>query len=441
MESFLRDVLSQYEYIREEDNSITALHKVLEDEQTQKWMYSREAGALRRLWESARILSRRELEEGLGSGALTSKKRISLVVLNDLLAKALAKGMSPPLARHAPSIASVSRILNSMGPNGTFDYVEIGAHISRQQEEVANRVGTSLEKQSLRMVYNSTTGALTGYQDDIPEVSRDIVSLETLRECLAVRAYSMETAGVATAQVMCKLTALYEEALTQLPPEGYRCPTLLEVMKCDRLLLTETLGYLSQGQGNMDEAVLHFCGAGRQNTPQFELLKVLPASMPCKGKEMTFQRATQLGHGSSTQLCNFCGEPREMHKNGRWCRGPDDAPPKTGMASSSSRKRPSPPSFPPPKKVSPGSSKKATAGVQTLVRQNKKVRSKGANSHMSECLQASPSEKRNFCFDYHNQQKGCKSKACQYSHRCPFNVGSEEAPRACDLDHPLFRHK
>ena len=305
--------MSQYEYIREEDSSITALNKVLEDEQTNKWMYSREAGALRRLWESARILSRRELEEGLGSGAgaFMSKKRVSLVVLNDLLSKALAKGMSSPLARHAPSIASVSRILNSMGPNGNFDYIEIGAFISRQQEEVANRVGTSLEKQSLRMVYNSTTGALTGFQDDIPEVSRDIVSLEVLRECLAVRAYSMETAGVATAQVMCKLTALYEEALTQLPPDGYRCPTLLEIMKCDRLLLSETLGYLSQGQGNMDEAVLHFCGAGRQNTPQFELLKISPSTMPCKGKEMTFHRAAQL---VERQLCNFCGEPKEMHK-------------------------------------------------------------------------------------------------------------------------------
>ena len=408
-------------------------------------MFSAEAGSLRRLWESSRLLAKRELEEGIGAASsLMPRRRITLVVLNDLISKALARGMSAPLTRHSPSIASVSKVLSSLGPNGDFQYTELGAYISRQQEELAYRAGTNPEKSSLRIIYNSSTGALSGYKDDIPEVSRDIVSLETLRECLAVRAYSMEVAGVATVQAMSKLTALYEDALTQLAPENYRNPTLREVVKCDRLLLTETLGYLSQGQGTMDEAVLHFCGSGRRDTPQFDLLKVTPQSMPCKGTDMSINRAPHLSQDA--ELCRVCGEPRSMHKGGRWCKNPaGNSPQSSGSGGRSNRLTPTPPSMPPPssssKKVTPGSSKRAAAGVPTLVRSNKKTKVKSANAHMLNCLQSSPSDKRNFCFDFHNRSKGCKSAKCQYSHRCPYNIGTEDAPCACDERHALFDHK
>ena len=194
----------------------------------------------------------------------------------------------------------------------------------------------------------------------------------------------------------------------------------------------------------MDEAVLHFCGSGRKDTPQFELLKVTPQNMPCKGTDLSIKQAPHL---SSEELCRVCNEPRRMHKNGRWCKNPgagsrvaDASPQSSGSADRSRRLTPTQPSMPPPtKKVAPGSSKRAAAGVPSLVRTNKKL--KGANNHMIDCLQSSPSEQRNFCFDFHNRAKGCKSAKCQYSHRCPFNVGTEDAPRACDERHALFDHK
>ena len=450
LESFLKDVISQNQYSREEDQNIVGVTNNFDEDQTKAWMFSSEAGSLRRLWESSRLLAKRELEEGIGATNSTlARKRITLVVLNDLISKALARGMSPPLTRHSPSIVSVSRVLSSLGPNGDFQYTEIGAYISRQQEELAYRAGTNPEKSSLRIIYNSATGALSGFKDDVPEVSRDMDSLETLRECLAVRAYSMEVAGVATVQAMSKLTALYEDALTQLAPEGYRNPTLREVLKCDRLLLTETLGYLSQGQGTMDDAVLHFCGTGRRETPQFDLLKVTPHSMPCKGTDLSINQALKSPHGED--LCRVCQEPRRAHKGGRWCKNPSAAsggasPQDSGAAGRANRPGPNQPSFPPPtspttKKVAQGSSKRAAAGVPALVRNNKKTKIKSGNTHMLNCLQSSPSDKRNFCFDFHNRSKGCKSAKCQYSHRCPYNVGTEDAPQACDERHALYDHK
>ena len=430
--------MSQSQFAREEDTSISSLDKALDESQTKAWMISPEAGALRRLWESSRVLAKRELEENIGTtSSLAPKKRISIVVLNDLVQKALSRGMSVPLARHAPSLTSVSKVLNSLGPNGDWAYVELGAYVSRQHEEVAYRSGVNVEKSALRIVYNATTGSLSGYKDEIPEISRDLDSLEVLRECLAVRAYSVEVAGVGTAQVLFKLSALYEESLTQLPPAGYRNPTIKEILKCDRLLLSETQMYLSQGQGSLDEAILHFVGIGRKDTAQFDLLKVVPEAMPCKGSDIQIK---DLG-----QVCRHCQEPRSAHKGGRWCM-PNRPNLKTvSSASDSAREatqdRSLPPAVTSPKKVAPGSSKRAATGKPALVRQSKRGRTGKANAHMADCLAASPSEKKNYCFDYHNSAKGCRNGKCNYSHRCPYNVGTVDSPQACDQEHPLYKHK
>ena len=106
--------------------------------------------------------------------------------------------------------------------------------------------GSSPEKTQLRIVHNPTTGQ-PGVSDDVAKVSRDISNTEILRDCLAVRAYTCEVAGVATVLQLNKLTAIYEEAMTQIPPLGYRCPTIKEVLRADRNLWTETLTFLLQG--------------------------------------------------------------------------------------------------------------------------------------------------------------------------------------------------
>lgn len=228
--------------------------------------------------------------------------------------------------------------------------------------------------------------------------------------------------------------------MTQLAPDGYRNPTLREILKCDRLLMTETLGYLSQGQGSMDEAIMHFVGVGRKDTPQFELLKVVPASLPCKGTDLSIGKAPQMALDS--ELCKVCGEPKSAHKGGRWCKA--GAPNLVSSAARSSGANSPRSSTPPPlpKKVAPGSSKRAASGVPSLIRPTKRGKSsKTTNSHMEGCVASSPTERRNFCYDYHNSKKGCRNSKCQYSHRCPYNVGTVDSPQACDEQHALYNHK
>lgn len=82
-----------------------------------------------------------------------------------------------------------------------------------------------------------------------------IGDVTAMQEALELRARAFCMLGLASYAVYRRLTEFFVSCLRDLPPEGFRAPTLNEVRKCDRVLHEELLRFVSKSVGALDQGV------------------------------------------------------------------------------------------------------------------------------------------------------------------------------------------
>lgn len=86
-----------------------------------------------------------------------------------------------------------------------------------------------------------------------------IGDVTAMQEALELRARAFCMLGLASYAVYRRLTEFFVARLRDLPPEGFRAPTLNEVRKCDRVLHEDLLRFISKSVGILDQGVsFHF---------------------------------------------------------------------------------------------------------------------------------------------------------------------------------------
>ena len=82
-----------------------------------------------------------------------------------------------------------------------------------------------------------------------------IGDVTAMQEALELRARAFCMLGLASYAVYRRLTEFFVARLRDLPPEGFRAPTLNEIRKCDRVLREDLLRFISKSVGTLDQGV------------------------------------------------------------------------------------------------------------------------------------------------------------------------------------------
>jgi hypothetical protein len=133
--------------------------------------------------------------------------------------------------------------------------------------------------------------------------------MESFRDVMELRAFAHNISNIAKVSTYRLLTQIYEEALTLRCPQGYRNPSIGEVMKSDRELHEEICFFVAGGQGTLQTALAWYTGQGRADCPFLKMLDPLPASMPDRAIESAPSSRVIEGGSSAQQL----GPPSASH--------------------------------------------------------------------------------------------------------------------------------
>ncbi len=163
----------------------------------------------------------------------------------------------------------------------------------------------------------------------------------------------------------------------------------------------------------------------------------MPASSPDGTSESTHaQRVSEVGRSAETgtserqppvdrraaEECRVCNKPKSAHSHNRFCREKKE-PPKRETSPSKDKFDKDRPRRPRREQVPDGDRRR---GGQLP-------------PHMAKAVPVSKADGKVFCWDYHNDRKGCTSAACERSHRCPFDMGGG---KPCDSrEHKLSGHQ
>ena len=208
-------------------------------------------------------------------------------------------------------------------------------------------------------------------------------------------------------------------------------------MKSDRELHEEICFFVAGGQGTLQTALAWYTGSGRADCPFLKMLEPLPATMPDRAIESApSSRVIEGGSSAATgpserqphvdrraaEKCRVCNKPKSSHHNGRFCREKKEP----------LKKEPSP-------RKEKFDKDRHRRPRRDQVPDGDRRRGGQLPPHMAKAVPVSKMDGKVFCWDYHNERKGCTTAACGRSHRCPFDMGGG---KPCDSrEHRLSGHQ
>ncbi len=212
---------------------------------------SEDAACLRKLWTLSCKVGKAEVESLAGIES-ESKPKVSGPMANELEEQAVSgrRIPSPLNDRERPSLYTLTKVQQNFSPSGSFQHLSWETYISIDAEGRLRRAGLLPKDAQELVLYGKELKVKDG---DAPEIKTAKISdLTTLQEALELRARSMAMLSLAKYQVYNQLTNFFMAKLREIPPDGFRPPTLNEVRRCDRVLHAEIFTHVSKGVGSMD---------------------------------------------------------------------------------------------------------------------------------------------------------------------------------------------
>jgi len=185
LEKFLVDQIYPVTTTMSEEGDLTSVERA--GTAPDEWICSAAAGSLRQLWECAKIVARKDLEDAVSQRISIVPRKINAIVLQDMIGQAVKKGMPQPLSRHLPGPLTLSKVVDNLSMNGPCKWIDWSNYVSRDDEDAAIRLGFGATTLGLSIVHNTQTGLLTGVQDQ-PDIRRlDAMDLEIFRNVMTLR--------------------------------------------------------------------------------------------------------------------------------------------------------------------------------------------------------------------------------------------------------------
>ena len=213
---------------------------------------SEDAACLRKLYTLSSKVAKAEVESLAGIES-EAKPKVSGPVANEIESQAVTgrKIPAPLNDRERPSLYTLTKVQQNFSPSGSFQHLSWETYISMDAENRLRRAG-QLPKDAQELVLSGKElKAKDGETKDIK--TPKINDLTTLQESLELRARAVAMLEIGKYQVYSRLTNFFMAKLREIPPDGFRPPTLNEVRRCDRVLHDQAYiqgsWYLGRGPG------------------------------------------------------------------------------------------------------------------------------------------------------------------------------------------------
>ena len=405
IEAFLTECIHPRQAVRIDGGGIEVQARV-PNVTAAAWLRSGAAAGLRRLWEASKSVSKRDLDR-LTEDRLEGEapRKVNAVVCADLAAKAEARGLAPQLDTERPGPATIVRVLENFKLGGAFQYIPWEEYVSEEEELRARRLGLTKKEVGFRIVPAGDNFKGVRTEEDLRR--QRIGDQVALEETLHVRAVAHEYLELCDFTTYSRLTIEFVRFFRRRPPECMRGPTLNELRLVDRLIHTDILSFVARGEGNLAEGLRWYLGDGRSHRV-WDVLEPVLESTPDRGRERPREPPAASGAKDHTALerdhsrppakCRVCGKPRSEHKGRAFCKPiPKDVGTKdTGRAPL----------------------KKDGGPPRTLP------------AHMQGMAATVPGQKTQFCWNFHNPDKGCTVAKCKRSHKRPTYVNGKVCMKA-----------
>ena len=464
MEDYIKEVLFLNEGIQNPDGSNTHLLVPRNSTLTvPQFTRGSEAAQFRRLWRAAKDMAIEDLKNlaqaVTGASDSSSLRKVNTSLVMDLREKARARGITDTVERATVGDQCIMKVLNNFQPfSGLFAYQEFEEFTTQEEEDFAkdkqiktkDLVGMKL----VRGEGNYLRAAET--QEDLRKADLNVGSqskiILAIMDVFELKARAYDIAEVCEREINAALHDVYISAMRETPQAGFRVSTFNEVRKFDRLLVKDILYYLKSNKGSYGEGIKWFLSPAGLQHNHWRLLDQQIESMPDRGidrpppslstshedeprgtKRLQPQPPSKPPDGWPKGFCEVCGKHRDDHPNRRFCE----------RESSSSGSRPQPP---PRRDDARTKQKPGGKGKGGGDGKGKSGRDRpGVPSFMKDnCAELEPPSAtyrkgRQYCFNYHDRNKGCKNGAgCPKSHRCPK---FKRDGTVCNAEHPVYEHK
>lgn len=328
LEDFLRDEVAPVACYKQGDEPLIKYRRVNEWANFKK---SGDAAALRKLWESSKNMAKKELDKIVGDENYNAPTKITATVYQDMLDKAIDKGMPNLGPNLLPGRATLATVMANHAVGGQVKWLAWEIYVSFEEETRQDRLGLSRPAKS--SVQRAKDGGLEIVQSAEEYHKKTINDIVEITDALETRAVAYCMAGLVGYETYKELASQLVAALRKQPPTAMRGPTVNELCLIDRLIHEEVYSQaLQQKQGNMEAGLRWFCRAGRTH-PYWSMADFVAESTPDRGKERSsLIPASEAGtsmkasgsarpqqDASKEAKCNVCGKPRAEHEKRRFC--------------------------------------------------------------------------------------------------------------------------
>ena len=294
-----------------------------------EFKFSPEAGAIRQLWEAAKIVAKRELEAGEDG---SSDRKISAAVSASMLKRAIDSGMPEPAETEVPGKLCLTKVSANLAAGGPFSYLAWESYTTASEESRAERLGYKADRTFSLRLGESDAGSrslgLKSVESEIVKVA--VCDIVALQDTLRVRSFAHQILNLVSFEVYEAWSAVLVKALKQDAPQSMRRPTLNEVRLADRHVHEAILRYASARTSTVERGLKFFGTDAGKGHEFLQVLRVQAEHLPCQGIESKAQIAVTGGSSSDSKqlastgltLCRVCNNPRKDHVDRKFCMPP-----------------------------------------------------------------------------------------------------------------------
>ena len=256
-EEYLKKVVRVRCGYRQDDDQIICFPR--EDPKPwEDYKMEEDVGCLRKLWNLAIQVSKRQMERMAGEDG-DLKAKVTLTTAQELEDKAVESGMPVPASdRDRPSLHTLTKVQGVFGPGGSFQHLPWETYVSMEHEGKLRRAG-KIPKDKKEVILEDKKLSLASASDEaeLPE-TRKVDGILALQDVLELRARAYHMLDVAKHRTV---TSYHEKIIGFLratTADGMRGPTLNEARRADREIMNEVLKWVSKGKGSVMAGLAHY---------------------------------------------------------------------------------------------------------------------------------------------------------------------------------------
>ena len=430
------------------DDKAELTDRGIDEPDKEAWLTSDAVGAIRRLWEASKEVSKVDL------AALTSAQDMrggplakpGAVVLAELRRKADAEGIQFSSDKTIPGDSTIALVRANITPGGPHKHLEWELYINLRDDNLLQRTTDDPRKKIWQMMRDNSNGAMYSQQIEVPPLRPRVNDILILQDVLELRANAHIICGLVSNSAYLAYNAMILKALRQEPPVNFRPPSLLEVRMVDREVHQEIYRWIASGDSDLEPGLIFYSKI--ENSPLLKLLEFVSSNTPERGVERASNLLTSESAGSNLMggtgqskrsrsparertstpgICRICHKTKAEHPRGKYCvaTAQPKAPPREAGGSQGKG----------------GQGKGAAGKSPPPILPGKNRLGKGPPQFMANCAArtlptADAPSGVAVCYDFNNTAKGCRGPGCKRSHACPVWVGDA----LCGQAHPAFQH-